>query len=125
VTGSSTQCRTRTKPRSRDATNAAARAESERSGDRADGGAPDDGGRCRRDGAQLADERRDGEDHEGEDSGDDALAEEGDQPDEPACRDGEEEEGVAAAGGFSGCRQEAVVVAVVVRVRVTGPWVHW
>ena len=84
--------------------------EGARRGEQASRRAPEAGrDRCR-EGAQHADESGDGED-EAEDGRRDELPEEGEQPDEPACRHGKEEEGVV--GLTAGCASwPARVVAV-------------
>jgi len=67
--------------------------EGARCGEQAARRAPEAGRDHRREGAQRPDESGDGED-EAEDGRRDELPEEGEQPDEPACRSGKEEEGV-------------------------------
>ena len=95
-----------------------------RRGEQAEGRAPEVGCDHRRKGAQRADKGGDGED-EAEDGRGDDLPEEGDQPDEPAGRAGQEEDsivgigggcaswpaGVEAVAGYGG-RQGAIVLAL-------------
>jgi len=92
--------------------------EGARRGEQASRRAPEVGRDRRREGAQCADESGDGED-EAEDGRRDELPEEGEQADEPACRDGKEEEGVV--GFTAGCASWPARVVAIAGVTVLVP----
>lgn len=95
--------------------------EGARRGEQAARRAPEAGRDRRREGAQCADESSDGED-EAEDGRRDELSEEGEQADEPACRNGKEEEGVVVGlhGGSASWPARVVAVAGVTVLLVPG-----
>lgn len=92
-----------------------------RRGEQASGGAPEERSDGRWHGAQPADESGDGVD-EAEDGRGDELADEGGQPDEPPCRNGEEQEdiGGVSSGGWVSWLADVEAIAVAVAVGAGG-----